>query len=212
MISRIGAFFAVVGLLAAAPASAAVLYDNGPIDGTTDAYNIATYVTADSFDLSTPSTVTGVNFGAWTDPSEMITSIDWSITSLAEAGTIYGSGTASVTSSFQFTTILPGPVTYDISWDSFTIPSLNLVSGTYWLNLTNAVTTNNGSAYWDQNGGPSSAEQDGGSLPSESFQIIGTANSSPPPTSVPEPGSLALLLPGLVGLAGFSTVRKRKVA
>jgi hypothetical protein len=63
---------------------------------------------------------------------------------------------------------------------------------------------NNGDPiYWDENSGPSSAsESEVGTIPSESFTILGgtTGTSS---TSVPEPSSIMLLGSGILGLAGL---------
>src|SRR5271166_6912603 len=83
--------------LAAIPASAQVLYDNGPINGTTNAWTINFgYATGDSFTLLNNSTVGGFNFGTWEFPGDTLTSVDWSIASQPLfGGTIYGSGTAS---------------------------------------------------------------------------------------------------------------------
>ena len=81
--------------LAAVPASAQVLYDDGPINGTTDAWTINYgYVVGDTFTLSANSTVGGFNFGVWEFPGDVMTSVDWSITSQYDGGTVYGSGTA----------------------------------------------------------------------------------------------------------------------
>ncbi len=52
--------------LGAVPAVAQVLYDDGPINGTVDAWTINYgYVIGDSFTLLHNSTVGGFNFGVW---------------------------------------------------------------------------------------------------------------------------------------------------
>src|SRR5271165_5698757 len=79
--------------LAAVPAFAS--YDNGPINGTTDAWTINFgYIVSDSY-LSDGSTVTGFQFGVWEFPGDVMSSVDWSITSGENGGTVIGSGTAS---------------------------------------------------------------------------------------------------------------------
>ena len=56
--------------LAVVPASAQVLYDDGPINGTVDAWTINFgFVIGDSFTLLNNSTVGGFNFGAWEFPA-----------------------------------------------------------------------------------------------------------------------------------------------
>src|SRR5208282_146107 len=78
------------------PALAQVLYDNGPINGNVEAWTINFgYVISDSFTLLNNSTVGGFNLGAWEFPGDILTSVDWAITSQADGGTLYGSGTAS---------------------------------------------------------------------------------------------------------------------
>src|ERR1039457_1539142 len=85
--------------LAAVPAAAQnILYNNGPINGTTDAWTINFgYIVSDSFNLSSYATVTGFDFGVWEFPGDVLSSVDWSITASENGGTVYGSGTASGT-------------------------------------------------------------------------------------------------------------------
>jgi hypothetical protein len=96
--------FGLVALFALASvsqqASAAVLYDNGPINGTISGYAITDgYAVSNSFTLSQDSIVTGVNFGAWVLQSASLTAsltaVDWAITTIPSSYPINGS--ASVT-------------------------------------------------------------------------------------------------------------------
>ena len=76
-----------------------LLYENGPANGTTDAWTINFgYVVSDTFTLTDPNnqyTITGFDFYAWELPGDVVTAMDWSITSAPNGGTVYGSGTAS---------------------------------------------------------------------------------------------------------------------
>ena len=82
--------------LAAIPAWADS-YNNGPINGTTDAWTINFgYIVSDSY-VSDGSTVTGFSFGTWEFPGDTLLTVDWSITSAENGGTVFGSGTASAT-------------------------------------------------------------------------------------------------------------------
>jgi PEP-CTERM motif len=195
------------------PASAQVLYDDGPINGTTNGWTINFgYVTSDTFTLLNNSTVGGFDFGVWEFPGDILTSVGWSITSQPNYGTVYGSGTASGSSlTDQFISMNQ----YGYHMDEITVTGLNvnLKSGTtYWLNLQNAVVPSGDPVFWDENSGAGCTGDDGkgggcpsqatcsdcirpGNIPPESFDITGT-------TAVPEPGSVLLLGSGVLVCAG----------
>jgi len=197
--------FAVV---AAIPAAAQTLYENGPINGNTDAWTINFgFVMSDSFTISTGnSTVTGMSFGAWLTPGDVLESAEISLTSYPNGGTTYFDGIVSITQS--------GCVLNNYSFDvctetgSFNGPTLN--NGTYWVNLQNAVDSEGQPVYWDENSGigchspgcPSQAGTGTGTDPSEAFSILGTASTTTT-GSVPEPTSLALFASAVAGAAAL---------
>ena len=54
-----------------------------------------------------------------------------------------------------------------------------LNAGTYWVNLQNAVVNTGDPVYWDENSGPSLASESSvGTIPSESFTILGEATTT----------------------------------
>jgi PEP-CTERM motif len=177
-----------------------VIYENGPVNGTTDAWTINFgYVVSDSFVLNGGGTVTGFDIWVWEFPGDVMQSVDWSITSGPNSGTVYGSGTVGVTDTF----ISTNQFGYNI--DEISASGLNVsASGSAWLNLYNAVVPSGDPVYWDENSGagcksygcPSSASESAlGTIASEAF-TIGNG-------SVPEPGSIVLLGSGVLGLAGL---------
>src|SRR5208337_351213 len=71
-----------------------VLYSNGPLNGTYDAWTINYgYVVSNSFTLGSASTVGGFDFYTWGYPGDNPQTVDWYISSSPFGGTIYGSGT-----------------------------------------------------------------------------------------------------------------------
>ena len=181
-------------------ASATVLYTNGPIHGTIDAWTINFgFAVEDSFTLPTTATVTGVTFGGWTDPDDVITSVDWGIAATPDS--FADDGTAAVTAGPYLGQNIYG---YDIYTYSFSISPTSLAAGTYYLTLQNAVATNGDPAYWDENDGPSTAlENPVGSIGSESFSETSAA--------VPEPSTWAMMLLGFAGL-GYAGFRRARAA
>ena len=196
--------------LAAVPAAAQVLYDNGPINGTTDAWTINFgFIVSDTFTLSANSTVGGFNFGVWEFPGDVLTSVGWTISTGENGGTLLGSGTVSgknLTDQFISTN------QYGYAIDEITATGLNvgLSGGTYWLNLQNAMVPDGDPVFWDENSGVGCGGSDGkgsncpsmasesalGTLFSESFTITGSG-------TTPEPSSVMLFGSGILGLAGL---------
>jgi len=190
--------------LTVAPAYAQIIYSNGPVNGNVAAWQINDgKIISDSFSCCRYSSngpnggiaaVAGFDFYVWAFPGDTPLTVDWSITSGENGGTVLGFGTANLSSQFLFTNAFG----FDI--DKETASGLNLPvalgSGTYWLNLQNATTQQGNPLSWDQNSGPSQASSNEvGTIPSESFDIFG------PGGSTPEPGSIVLLGSGMLVLA-----------
>ena len=177
-----------------------VIYENGPINGTTDAWTINFgYVVSDSF-YADGIPVTGLDLGLWEFPGDKMTSLQWSITSSPNGGTVYGSGTVSgsnLTDKF----ISTNQFGYDVDKISATGLNLSLTNGsTYWVNLFNAAVPSGDPVFWDENSGagcnspgcPSQAYQSGtGTIPSEAFDVVGAG--SPPPPCYQSQGNIQII-------------------
>lgn len=109
-----------VVLLVAGSASAGVVADYYPIDGTNDAFTINEgYAVSDAFTLGSAATVNGVNFGVWLFSGDSVQTVDWSISSgdiVNGLGTVYGSGTGAAVS------LAPGFTPF-VNGDGLTIES-----------------------------------------------------------------------------------------
>jgi len=193
--------------LASVPAWAQWSYDNGPINGTTDAWTINFgYIVSDTFTAG-GTNVTGFQFGVWEFPGDTMSSVGYSITSGENSGTVYGSGVASG-SSLTDTFVSSNQYGYNI--DTITVTGLNVpeTPGTkYWLNLYNAAVPSGDPVFWDENSGvgckgsgcPSSASESAvGTIAGEAFTIFGTA--------FPEP---SILWYGFVGFGIVGLLRSK---
>ena len=179
------------------------LYDNGPTNGNVDAYTINFgFAVSDSFQLATTSTVNGLEFAAWLFPGDVLESVEVSITSGELGGTTYFDGTVSITQGSCFANNFG----FHVCNESGSFSGVNLNAGTYWLNLQNAVVNTGDPIYWDENSGPSQAsEQSIGTIPSESFTILGSTGTSTTSTNetTPEPGTGLLFATGMITVAGL---------
>jgi PEP-CTERM motif len=210
---RIASLSLLALCLAVVPAVAQDIYDNGPTNGTTDGWTINFgFAVSDSFTLSSGATVGGLNFAAWVEPGDTLQSAEVSITSSEFGGTSFFDQTVSFTQSG----CVANQYGFNVCTESSTFSGPSLNAGTYWLNLSNASTAAGDPVYWDENSGPSSASENSiGTVPSESFTLVGsgggpgtgTGTGSGPGTT-PEPSSIMLFGSGILGLAG---VLRRKL-
>ena len=190
-------------------------YDNGPVNGTTDAWTINFgYVVSDTY-------VSGGSFQGdgffslyvWEIEGDAVTSVSWTITGGENSGTLFGSGTAS---GAYLTDKFISDNQYSYAIDLITVTGLDVQQNygtTYWLNLVNATTRDGEPVYWDENSGvgcgglngtkqgcPSLASEiEEGTIPSEAFTIGGVQG--------PEPSIILLFGSSAVCLIGM---RKRK--
>jgi uncharacterized repeat protein (TIGR03803 family) len=119
-------------------------------------------------------------------PGDTLNSAEVSITSDPNGGTVYLDRTINFTQSNCVTNSIGFSVCTETGF--FYGP----YNGTFWVNLQNGSATNGDPVYWDQNNGPSQAIASGvGTIPSESFSILGSC----PPANQPAIQSKAITVP-----------------
>ena len=95
--------FVVAGivLILAAPMVAGVVYENGPVNGQTDAWTINFgYTISDSFTVSSgPTNLTGLSFWAWLTPGDTLESVEVWIEEFEYGGSTYFDQMVSLTQS-----------------------------------------------------------------------------------------------------------------
>jgi hypothetical protein len=150
-------------------ANADILYKNGALDGTTDAWDISTGAVTNGFTLKNDSNLTGARVGLWVAFDDTPLTVDWWIgTTPLDDDVDYG--TANLTSSYQFTNDYGD----DVYRCGFSL-DVAVSAGDYWLTLVNATSSSGDRIYWDANDGPSPAFNPAwGVIPSEYFRILGT--------------------------------------
>src|SRR5215471_9322445 len=147
---RLGLLVVGVCLITTSAVAQVDLYDDGPTDGTTDAWTFNFgFTPSDTFDIASPGTVIGVQFAAWLFPGDVLESVHVYITSEEFGGTTYFDGVVSTTqSSCALNQLGFNVCTENAMFDG---PSLN--TGRYWLSLQDGILNTDDPVYWDENRG-----------------------------------------------------------
>jgi hypothetical protein len=198
--------------MAAIPAMAGNLYDNGPVNGEVDAWTINFgFSVSDSFHLTSQSTIQEMEFWVELIPGDVVTDVEVQIGAGPFGNELFDE-LVNVTQSNCFTNQFGYPICMESG--NFSGPALG--AGNYWVTLSNASVPSGDPVYWDENSGvgcqspgcPSQAQENTvGTIPSESFTLGGSSGSTSTGTT-PEPGSIVLFGSGVLGLAG---VLRRKL-
>ena len=207
MIRTLLAVFCLATVLTV-PAMAQALYENGPINGTTDAWTINFgFAVSDTFTVvQIDATVTGISFGAWLFPGDVLESAEILIGDSEFSGNIFD-GVVNFTQS----SCVSNQYGFNVCTESGTFAT-NLAVGVYWITLQSATVNTGDPVYWDENSGegctsgtcPSQASENSvGTIPSEAFTILGSFEQTTNSGTVPEPNSILLFASGVLGLAGL---------
>jgi len=161
-----------------------LIYANGPSTGlcdiqgcTVDAWTVNFgYAVTDS--IGAGGNVRSFNFAFWLYPGDEVLSLDWSV-GTDPFGSDLGQGTAFVTDQF----VSSNQFGYEIHTGGIAGFNVNISSGN-WVTLQNASVASGNPVYWDENAGPSAAQDSSvGTIPSESFNVSGGGNACTPEQS-----------------------------
>ena len=154
------------------------IYMNGPSNGICDIQNCEVDAWTVNFGFSvtdsigTGGTVNALEFAFWMYPGDSFYSLDWSLGTTPFAADI-AYGTATSSTNLTQTELFTNMYGYQIEDAQISNMNVNIPAGA-WLTLQNAVTSQGNPVYWDENNGPSEAQENQlGTLPSESFNVQG---------------------------------------
>jgi hypothetical protein len=198
--------------------AAAIIYDNGPWDGTSTSYSISnTFMTDNTFVVSIGTIGARIEIEILVAPGKVPLSTGWGIFDSSYARVASGES--------LFTNQPPTHVAlgrfsenfdlYRSSFDIYTVDGFGgqhvgvpLSAGNYWLHLSDAYAVGyDGHVSWVTSGGPSTAYyyNTGYVTPSNAFRIY---DGAPATATTPEPTTMVMWGIGLAGI-GIARLRKR---
>jgi uncharacterized repeat protein (TIGR03803 family) len=152
------------------------LYVNGPVNGICDIQNCDVDAWTINFGYAVTNsiggggTAAGFEFAVWMAPGDTLTSVQWSLGS-TPFGSDIAQGTASG-SNLSSVFLETNSYGYDIYQVAVSGLNASVNIGT-WLTLQNASVPSGDPVFWDENNGPSQAQETSiGTIPSESFNVI----------------------------------------
>ncbi len=201
-------------------AFAGVIYDDGPIDGNTNALFIDGpggafgETISDGYVASGSGTPGVLNFGEWVAPGSTPTGVSWALGTTSFASDL-GRGSGVAGSTF----LGSNPFGFDVynTQVNLTGAAMQTAGNTYYLTLNGATDSLGGSDAWDINNGAAACffENPAGSgpcgFPGESFTVVAntiTCGTGPNCGLPAEPSSILLFGSGILGLVG---VLRRKL-
>jgi hypothetical protein len=116
-------------------AQAGIVYTNGPIDGTIDAWAVSSgFAVTNSFDVTSSTNLLTAQVGLWVNPGDQPTSLDWSV-GTSDFGTDVRAGSATLQTQYLFTNGFGA----DVYLATFALSGSLSAGTTYWLTLSDGV-------------------------------------------------------------------------
>jgi hypothetical protein len=212
---RIASFTVMCLAMMAVPAAAGNVYDNGPVNGESDAWTINFgFSVTDSFTVANGNgSIGGLNFYAWLFPGDTITSVEVQV-----GNAQFGNNLMDMQVNLTQSSCFANNFGYNVCLESSTFNGPNLGNGNYWVTLQNANVPSGDPVYWDENSGigcqsqgcPSQADCNScitkQLIYSEAFTLTAQGTTTSTGTT-PEPGSILLFGTGFVGV--LARLRKK---
>jgi hypothetical protein len=193
-------------------AAADTIYDNGPVSGDYASWRFNSPNTvSDSFTVSSGnSTISGLSIWVLIFMTDHNPTAELVISSQASGGgTIYFDQVVQFAESNCYANLWGyNQCQETANWTTGPV----LPNGTYWVTLKNGSIPSGADFGWDQNSGfgcnspgcPSQAQLRAGTIPSETFTILGTRGGENQKTGTPTTMSLLMFSVGFIGLVGLA--------
>jgi hypothetical protein len=205
----------------AAPARAGLMYANGLPDQASG-NEMTRWVQTEDFSVGSGTTLTDVRFWAFHGAKSFNGSIFWQIFADdgGQPGAVVKAGTTTAVTETPTGRVLFGLPEYEVD---FSVGSVKLPTGTYWLGLHNGPSdqTLRAEYYWETTPGNSTSQgleslnafseggyNNGYQHAFELYDVLRLANAETTATN-PEPASVTLLGTGLASLLGYGWKRRR---
>ncbi len=182
------------------PQDYGMMYENGPVNGTTDAWSFSGgFQSTESLTVSGGgSTVNSFSMWVWIVPGDSLTGVQLGVGTGPFDTSLFNAMLSTPTTSNCFT----NQYGYNVCEVTWAVNGPGLYLGNYWVTLQNGTTAFGTQPFWDENSGvgctssgcPSTAMLNNGigTIPSEAF-TLGGSGPPPPPQCFQSEGNLQII-------------------